>query len=464
MENKNIEFLKQSNHKLLCISHSKDLVDFLTEQNTHFILVDDMDRFDFLNLEYIFSDKKIIVFVNDIVDSKLFNSCILDILLKYFELNDDGICDCLIYSSSNFPYKKDIDRLSDINKKSLFNVSNKDTILYLGQSGTCGYAVAAKGYICDYFLKNNNVTWKPLYFDNSKNDSQYYVDVISESCIHNKFDEYDLFLLHSTPDIWKRECKLHKRLKIKKTVGYCTWETNRLPKDWVGYINDMEEVWVPSNFNKETFINSGVTSNIQVVPHVWHRQELFDKKNVTLTDYFGNIIPRDKYTFYSIGELNHRKGIDDLIRVFNKIKDVRPDCQLILKLHHKQYNVNNYYKCVKKVRELSDSIGKSIYLILDNLSNREMLMLHSFGDCYVSLNKGEGFGLTIFDVVNYNNDIITTKYGGPLDYISDMNQLVDCELKSVDGMEKFSKQYTSDQIWAHPNLDCAYEMMLSKVN
>jgi glycosyltransferase involved in cell wall biosynthesis len=461
--NDKLKFLKESNHKLLCISDNENLIDSVTEQTSQFILVDDIESFNIITLEFLFSHQKTIIFVNDRVESKTFNTRVVEILLHYFELND-RVHDCVIYSSYEFPYKSELNKLTSFTQKSKLAVADTQNILYLGQSGTSGYASAAKGYICDYFLKNHNVTWKPLYFDNSKNDSQYYVDVISESCINNAFDEYDLFVLHSTPDIWARERRIHKRLKIKKTIGYCTWETNKLPIDWVKYINDMEEVWVPSHFNKETFINSGVNSNIRVVPHIWHKQKLFDKQNITLTDYFGNVIPHNKYTFYSIGEMNHRKGIDDLIRVFDKIKDINSNCQLVLKLHHKQYDVNNYYKCIKKVNELSTSIGKSIFIILDNLSNTEMLMLHSFGDCYVSLNKGEGFGLTIFDAFNYNKDMLVTNYGGPLDFIKDKSKLVECKIENVEGMDGFSSIYTYDQTWAIPNLECAYEMMLSKVN
>lgn len=458
-----IDFLKKSNDKLLIISDNKDVIQNLNEQNTIFVLIDDLSCITYITLEYLFSQNKVVIFINDKTDLKKFNDIVLDKLVRYFD-NNDSINDCLVFSSYNFPYKKSLSRISQFVRGSSFEVSNTQNILYLGQSGTSGYATAAKGYICDYFLKNNNVTWKPLYFDNSKNDSQYYVDILAESCINKSFDYYDTFFLHCTPDIWKREINIHKKLDIKKTIGYCTWETNSLPKKWVQYINQLEEVWVPSQFNKETFINSGVRSKIKVVPHVWHEQKLFNKKDVKLVDFFGNIIPHDKYTFYSIGELNNRKGIDDIIKVFNHIQQIKPDCQLLLKLHYKQYGDKNYYKCIKQIKQLTDSLGKSIYIILDNLTNREILMLHSFGDCYVSLNKGEGFGLTIFDAWNYGKDIVATKYGGPLDYITNRRQLVACDLKPVENMESFSNQYTSEQMWAHPNLDCAYEIMLAKVS
>jgi hypothetical protein len=82
------------------------------------------------------------------------------------------------------------------------------------------------------------------------------------------------------------------------------------------------------------------------------------------------------------------------------------------------------------------------------------LALHSFGDCYVSLNKGEGFGLTIFDAFNYGKKVITTGYGGQIDFLgSDYSGLVNYKLDKVDGMDSFSKNYSNDQLWAYPDLD-----------
>ena len=55
--------------------------------------------------------------------------------------------------------------------------------------------------------------------------------------------------------------------------------------------------------------------------------------------------------------------------------------------------------------------------MIKSLKRSELLAIHSFGDCYVSLHKGEGFGLTIFDAFNLNKEIITTNFGGQIDYL-----------------------------------------------
>ena len=94
------------------------------------------------------------------------------------------------------------------------------------------------------------------------------------------------------------------------------------------------------------------------------------------------------------------------------------------------------------------------------MTNQEVLALHSFGDCYVSLNKGEGFGLTIFDAFNYKKNVITTGYGGQVDFLgNDYAGLVKYKLDKVSGMESFSTNYSVDQEWAYPDLDHVYELM-----
>lgn len=337
-------------------------------------------------------------------------------------------------------------------------INNTGTIKYIGQTGTCGYACAAKGYLADYVLKDVPIKWQKLKFDDSVNDLSYYVDALAESASNTIHHKYDTLIVHSTPDIWNQYIDDNKDISNK--IGYCTWETNRLPDKWVKSINLMPEVWVPSTFNLDCFINSGITSKIKVVPHIWHPRKLINKSDIKIYDYCRNVVPNSKFTFYSIGELNFRKGIEDLVSVFDKFNDDYTDTQLLLKVHYKEYNDINRKYCIDILSKLTNKLGKSIYLILDNLSNKEVLALHSFGDCYVSLNKGEGFALTIFDAFNLGKNIITTAYGGQLDYLGkNYKGLVNFKINKVAGMENFSTNYSSDQEWAYPDLEHTYLLM-----
>ncbi len=339
------------------------------------------------------------------------------------------------------------------------DLSIDGVIKYIGQSGTSGYASAAKGYLADYVLRNIPVTWSPLYFDNSKNDKHYYVDALAESVIDKSYSKYDRLIIHSTPDLWQSTVLQHKH--IDDIVGYCAWETSKLPTKWVDHINMVNQVWVPSVFNKQSFIESGVKTEIKVVPHIWHPQQLIKKSNIKIYDYCRTEVSSDKYTFYSIGELNFRKGIEDLVTVFDKFNDSYKDTQLIVKLHYKDYSQQSKEYCISKLRSLTNKIGTDIFLIFENLTNQEVLALHSFGDCYVSLNKGEGFGLTIFDAFNYGKKVVTTGYGGQVDFLgNDYNGLVKYKIDKVNGMDSFSTNYSSDQEWAYPDLEHAWELLI----
>lgn len=449
--------LAKSGNSFVILAEQRFSVETEEYSQENIFVVDDLDHLSHMTLRLIFESYKsgLLMFINSTYDKKRFNTLIVNKLLSYYDTYG-CFYNAIVYFDNNFPCKSFYTKTSDVLKvtNSTFSVSDKG-LIYIGQYGTCGYASAAKGYIADYVLKGVNISWKPLKFDNSKNDNNYYVDVLAESVVDKKLDNVDLTIVHSTPDIWDRYIKDDGRY-----VGYCTWETNKLPTNWVNKINLTPEVWVPSYFNKECFINSGVKSDIKVVPHVWHPQPRFNKDDITIKDCFGKIIPSNKYTFYSIGELNFRKGIEDLVKVFDKLNDSYPDTQLVLKLHYRTYDDTSLVYCIDTIRKLTGKLSENIFLILNNLTNREILSLHSFCDCYVSLNKGEGFGLTIFDAYHHGNMVVTTGYSAPVEFLGkDYKGLVNYKLNKVSGMESFSTNYSSDQEWAYPDLDHAYELM-----
>jgi len=344
-------------------------------------------------------------------------------------------------------------------------------VYYIGQYGTSGYASAAKGYLYFYFINGIPITWDPLYFDNSKLDSDNVYDVVAKSLINNSIPIYDMVILHSTPDLWPSFWKTKLDiLKNKIVVGYCTWETNSLPNEWVRCINDcVNEVWCPSKYNEDVFRKSGVTIPIRVVPHIFLPQILPLKENVVLTNVTDSksTIVEDKYTFYSIGEWNSRKGMDDLVKSFCETFTKNDKVRLILKVHYRNYLVENKLKCSEFVNDILKLYPDhpEVICIIDNMTSKEILGLHAIGDCYISLTKAEGFGLTIFDAYNYGKKIITTGYSGHIDFLGkDYPGLVKYNMVKVSGMSSFSTNYKEEQEWAQPDLEHAKVLMKGMVN
>jgi len=82
------------------------------------------------------------------------------------------------------------------------------------------------------------------------------------------------------------------------------------------------------------------------------------------------------------------------------------------------------------------------------LTEEEMSALHNRGDCYASLDRGEGFGLGGFQAGAVGNPIIVTGFGGALEYAKpEHSYLVDYVETPVFGMP-WSPWYLLEQDWA----------------
>jgi glycosyltransferase involved in cell wall biosynthesis len=343
-------------------------------------------------------------------------------------------------------------------------------VYYIGQYGTSGYASAARGYLYHYFTNGIPITWEPLYFDNSRLSDNDLYDVVIKSLINKPIEHHDMVIMHCTPDLWPKFWLDKPKLLHGKIVnGYCTWETNRLPKEWVRCINGyVNEVWCPSTYNKRSFEESGVIKPVRIVPHIWLPQPLPNPDNVRLVSKIDGVLKKDgRYTFYTIGEMNARKGIGDTIYAFCKAFKSTDPVRLILKVHYKGYGAENKGRCEEMIEEELNKypLHPPVICLLENMSPSELLGLHSIGDCYVGLTKAEGFGLTIFDAYNYKKKVIATGYSGHLDFLGrDYEGLVSYKLGPVSGMTSFSANYTEEQMWAYPDLDHAIDLMKKAAN
>lgn len=338
-------------------------------------------------------------------------------------------------------------------------------IYYIGQYGTSGYASAARGYLYHYFTLGIPITWDPLYFDNSVMDDDSY-NVVVKSLINKRLPMYDVVIMHSTPDLWPK-FREEKRSMIdgKIVIGYCTWETNKLPVEWVRCINTtVNEVWVPSFYNERCFKESGVTVLIRVVPHIFLNKSLPPRNNIQFLTNGRVLSISNAFTFYTIGEFNTRKGIDDIIKAFCETFTNKDNVRLVLKVHYKDYTSKNKLKCESLIAEAIKPYENipPIICLTENLTSTDILSLHSIGDCYISLTKAEGFGLTIFDAMHYGKRLIVTGYGGHMDFLGENHPgLVKYKLGSVKGMENVT--YQEDQTWAYPDIEHAKQLMKAAI-
>lgn len=320
-----------------------------------------------------------------------------------------------------------------------------------------GYAKACRGNILALHAMGVPITLDPISFEKSKPDLGE-DGVLLTSLMDTKVN-YDTVIIHTTPEFWSRY-----REKGKKNIGYTIWETDLLHPDWKTHINNnVDKVLVGCEWNKEVFKRSGVTVPIGVVPHC------MDLSHVeTAVPYDISGVSKDTYMFYSIFQWTERKHPIAVIKAYWYAFQNNEDVALVLKTYRSDYSEEEKEAIRVTIRKLKaiTPMDKypSIYLLPDMLTEAEIDGLHKRGDCYVSLDRGEGFGIGPFMAGAFGNPIIVTGFGGVTEYAkADNSYLINYTLTPVYGMP-WSPWYRGDQLWAEPDVKHGADLMLQAYN
>lgn len=350
-------------------------------------------------------------------------------------------------------------RKNNVIMDNTFSYKDK-SILYICQNGTSGYANAAKGYIYDYIGKKIPV--KTQYFncsDEVNENDRFHQYLDSNTSIDI---DYNTIIVHSTPDIWTVVIKNTPNINLegKLVIGRTVWEFEKLLPAWVDAINTsiVDIVSVPTEWNKQCFINSGVIKPVIVEPHIYVD---YPHKNVGLTTLFKKslVVSKDEnlsdlnfnkyYKFYCIGQMINRKGIIETIDAFCNTFTSKDKVILFVKTFKLNYSKEEQQKCFLEIVKITDKYDHApIIYIKENLNYDEIKSLHEIGDCYVHLTKTEGFCLGAFDAFNNDKKVIITGYGGHTEYLGkDYDGLVDYKLNSLDKNESVFFQFKLDDTY-----------------
>ena len=245
-------------------------------------------------------------------------------------------------------------------------------------------------------------------------------------------------------------------------VAHTVWDTDRIPGHWVGCLNEADLVIVPSRFSAEAISATAVSAPVEIVPHV----ALSPSAVPSTTDRVD--VPDDVLVFYSIAEWTERKAPFLTIEAYLRAFTGRDRVLLVLKTSHLDRRVphaidgraagpgTSAWAVARLLASRPDP--PAIRLVTRSLTHDEIAALHRRGDCYVSLARGEGWGLGAFDAAAHGNPVVTTGYGGQLDYLAGSPHLVRFARIAVDDPAG-RPSYAPDQRWAEPDLDHATALL-----
>jgi len=291
-----------------------------------------------------------------------------------------------------------------------------------------GYARACRGNILALHQAGIPLNLNPISFEGA-NPELGEDGKILKSLVNNG-SEYNVNFIHTTPEFWQKH-----RINGLINVGFTIWETTKLHPDWSNYINNnVDKVLVGCSWNKEVFKDSGITIPIGVVPHGINMKE---SDNVEPFNISG--VDENDYMFYGIFQWTERKHPLALLKGYFQAFEGIKDSVLVLKTYRNDYSDKEKTAIRETIRRLKIIMPMSSYpkiIFLSNmLTEQEIVSLHKRGDCYVSFDRGEGFGLSPFQAGSEGNPIIVTGFGGSTEYAKEDNSyLIDYQLTPVFGM------------------------------
>ena len=238
------------------------------------------------------------------------------------------------------------------------------------------------------------------------------------------------------------------------SIGRTMFETDRISPEWVASCNRMDEVWVPSQYNVETFAASGVErSKLVVIPEAVD-SDFFDPARHSVYP-----LPNQaRFNFLSIFEWSSRKGWDVLLAAYLREFSADDDVCLWLRTYlFSKPEGDPTEEIRRRIADFTATLGLGdkklprIELIADQVPSDQLPGLYLACDCYVAPSRGEGWGRPQHEAMLMERPVIATNWSANTEFMSEeTSYLLDYEMVEARGLEPELWHYKGHH-WANPS-------------
>ncbi len=230
-------------------------------------------------------------------------------------------------------------------------------------------------------------------------------------------------------------------------IGMWTWELENVPDTWTAGFERVDEVWTPSDFVTQA-VRRSTELPVRTIPYSVELGEIepIDRRLLG--------VPEDHFMFlfmFDISSVMERKNPMAVVRAFKKAFSLGDKASLVLKVGRSDYDALSFAHLRQQ------TANHSIHLFTSPLSRARCNGLMETADCYVSLHRSEGFGLSLAESMLLGKPVIATGYSGNMDFMTAKNSLpVEYQLIDVPDGLPF---YKPGNRWADASVDHAASLM-----
>ncbi|HXV06115.1 MAG TPA: glycosyltransferase [Solirubrobacterales bacterium] len=233
----------------------------------------------------------------------------------------------------------------------------------------------------------------------------------------------------------------------RHSAGLWFWEVSHFPEEQRHAFDNVDEVWVASEHVAEALrpLTSKPVNTIRV-PLLPGEPAQASRAKLGMPDGFCFLFVFDYRSVFK------RKNPLGLVEAFSKAFAPGEGPSLVIK----SIGGEDYPAERRKLAEAAD--GRPDILLIDDTISRGMKDAMIAGcDCYVSLHRSEGLGLTMAEAMCFGKPVIATAYSGNLDFMTAENSYLVPHAMVEIGPD--AAPYPADKQWAEPDLERAAELM-----
>lgn len=236
--------------------------------------------------------------------------------------------------------------------------------------------------------------------------------------------------------------------KDRYTIAVWAWELEEFPPDFDESFEYVDEIWACSEFTRNAVATRGLKPvfALPVTVETAEVVEAFDRSDHGIPDAYMFLFCFDLLSIFE------RKNPLAVIDAFKMAFAPNEGPVLVIKALNGDKRLADLEKIRFRAKGRSDIIVLTKYL--DHAQN---VSLYEACNCYVSLHRSEGLGLTIAEAMSHGKPVIATEYSGNLDFMNNDNSyLVPFTYGEV---PEGSEPYRVGARWADPDVTEAAKIM-----